>query len=36
MTHLQLLDVLQIRPSIQQFPMPKLSTLGRQAPDENL
>lgn len=36
LTHLQLLDVLQLRPSIQQFPIPKLSPLGRQAPDENL
>lgn len=36
-THLQLLDVLQLLPSIKQFPIPKLSTLGRQqAPDENL
>ena len=35
-THLQLLDVLQLRPSIQQFPIPKLSTCGRQQPDENL
>jgi len=37
-THLQLFDVLQLRPSIQQFPKPKLklSTLGQQAADENL
>lgn len=35
-THLQLLDVLQLRPSIKQFPIPKLSTCGRQQPDENL
>lgn len=36
LTHLQQLDVLQLRPSIQQFPMPKLSTWGRQEPEENL
>jgi len=31
-----MLDVLQLRPSSQKFPIPILSTLGRQVPDENL
>lgn len=35
-SYLQLLDELQVLPSIQQFPIPISSTLGRQAPDENL